>query len=217
MHALSMVGRPLAGALLVALLAGGLGCDAAGARGAVSPERIRGDIVAIRQFYAIDPWIFDDEGRVTGLMARVYFVAPRAKDGEPKGFFVPGTIDVTMHVLNPRPDGTYERVSVYNWSFSPRQAEGFRITKASAMGDSYGLVLRWPPELNVMGREMQITFNYARDNGEVVTQRGRHFRVPLPVAMGLGTPGDLPAMTSRPSPPAATQPALHPAKSGGGG
>lgn len=160
------------------------GCQSLG--GASGPAASRDDIVAIRQFYVTEPWVRDEEGRVVGIMARVYFVPATKSDNEvPKGVFVRGTIKAALFTLNVRADGTYERQLAHEWSFTPQQAEVFRVLKPSLMGYSYALVLRWPQELDVMGREVQVMISYEREDGKTIAARGTRFRIPLP----LGRPG----------------------------
>jgi hypothetical protein len=176
-------GLGLAG-LLVSALALLTGCESLGAMGGGAGHD---NVVMIRQFYAADPWIRDEEGRVNGVLARVYFAAAAKDDDVPKGIFVPGTIKAELYVLNLRPDGSNERVLAHEWAFDEQQAQGYRVRKVSRMGYSYGLILRWPPEVNVLGREIQMEFSYKTQDGKVVTQRGSRFRVPLPA--GAPEPG----------------------------
>lgn len=165
------------------------------------PGGLRDDIVAIRQFYAAEPWIRDDDGRVTGLAARVYFIAPRTELGDFKGVFVRGPIHAEMHALRLRPDGTYERERVCEWTFNTYEAASFRVTQPSIMGYSYGLYLRWPPEMDVMGREIQVLFSFTRPDGQVVARRGSRFRVPLPTGVPVTRPAPAPSSPHASGPP----------------
>jgi len=178
----------LSGTMAATLLLG-LGCQSPG--GGAATADLRDDIVAIRQYYAAEPWIRDEEGRVTGIAARVYFVAPKTPLGDFKGVFVRGPIKASLYVLSYRPDGTYERKLAYEWTFTAQQAASFRIPQPSVMGYSYGLYLRWPPELDVMGREIQLMFSYRLPSGEEIARRGSRFRVPLP--LGWSAPASRPA------------------------
>ncbi len=170
------------------------------------------NIVEIAQFYASQPWIVDDEGRYVGLRVRAYFVSGETG----KGAFVPGTITASLFALTTRPDGTYSREKVYDWTFDAQQAYPFEIPKPSPMGYSYGLILRWPPELNLMGREIQVVLSYQRQNGQLVVARGIQHTVPYP---GAALPGAIEVTTTtRPvlppgmlPPPAAEPPAAPPA------
>ncbi len=165
------------------------------------------NVVEIVQFYSSQPWILDDEGRYIGLRDRVYFVS--ADSG--KGVFVPGEIVATLYTLNHRPDGTYTREKAHEWRFTPDQSYLFQVTTPSPMGYSYGLILRWPPELKLMGREIQIVLSYQRQNGQVLTAAGIKHDVPMP---GSAPPGAIEVTTTtRPAgvpvpaaPPAGTPP-----------
>ncbi len=181
------------------------GCQTGGWSGSGTPP-VRDDIVAIRQFYATEPWIRDEEGRVSGLFVRVYFVAAVGNEAVGKGVFVPGTIKAALYTLTVRPDGSYDRQPVYEWSFDEQQAAGFRLRTPSVMGYSYGLILRWPPEVNVMGREIQVVLSYEKQDGKVVTARGTRFRVPLPAGTRPAPPAGPPRRTARPGPPADLSP-----------
>lgn len=156
----------------------------------------RDDIVSIYQFYQVEPWTQDEEKRVNGLSARVYFSS--AQNG--KGIFVPGPIQVRLHVLQRRPDGTYERQPAFQWVFSEQDAQLFRVTKTSTLGDSYGFVLQWPKELELAGRDIELRFSYTRTDGKEILGRPITFRVPTPFG--------------RPAVPVPEQPGTRPAPEG---
>jgi hypothetical protein len=168
------------GLLLGALALVG-GCELPG--GARPAAALRDDIVAIQQYPPTDPWLRNDEGRITGIRTRVYFL-PAAPQGKmPKGVFVSGTIKAALYALTLRPDGSHERQLAYEWSFDERGAAGYRIRSIrnpSVMGESYGLLLRWPSDLGLAGREIQIMLSYQRNDGETIARRGTRFQVPLP-------------------------------------
>ena len=67
------------------------------------------------------------------------------------------------------------------------------------------------PEVDVVGREIQIQFSYQREDGKVITQRGSRFRVPLPVGMiePSGPPSVSPETGAGRNEPA-TRPAAQP-------
>jgi hypothetical protein len=48
------------------------------------------------------------------------------------------------------------------------------------MGKSYGLILKWPPEVTLTGREVQLEISYHRRDGHVIRAQGGRFTVPLP-------------------------------------
>ena len=154
-------------------------CQTPGGPGTGEPV-VRDDVVAIRQFYEMDPWVRDDEGRIVGIRSRVYFVAATRSDEEvPKGVFVPGTIRAQLFAVVLRPDGRYERQAVHEWTLDQQQARGYRVTRRSAMGESYGLVYRWPPSVDVSGKEVQVVLSYQRQDGEIISHRGSRFPVPV--------------------------------------
>lgn len=141
------------------------------------------DVVAIHQYYMRPSWFRDEEGEVSGVRVRTYFL-PAVAQGEEmaKGVFVPGTIEALLYQLAPRPDGTDEYHVVHQWSFDRQAAMGFRVRKRSLLGESYGFYLKWPPELNLRGRQIMIEFRYERRDGQVVRGRGARLLVPGPPA-----------------------------------
>lgn len=181
-----------------ALLAVLGGCAATGPRSGDGLER--DEIVDIRQYYQTPPWLYDEDGRIAGSAPRVYFVAQSERPDDLKGYFVPGAITATLYVLRGLPDGNLERQRVYEWTFDRQRARDFRIPTPSIMGLSYGLVLRWPAELNLADQEVQFTISYTRAGGQSVSSRSPTFRVPRGVMRApAGRPG------------AASQPARSPA------
>ena len=174
---LSMAGREA----LFGLLLLSFGCEAAGWRGA-GGKSLNDDVVAIRQFYTPPIWLTDADGRISGFSVRTYFVSGKTN----KGVFVSGTIGVTMNVLQAKPEGGFDRQRAQEWSFTGAEAAGFRVTKTSKLGDSYGFVLQWPPEADVMGRRIEIVFTYLRGDGQVVTGPSR--QIPVPLSAGYPAP-----------------------------
>jgi hypothetical protein len=166
--------------LALLALAFAAGCEVPGPD--VGPQ-LRDDIVAIQQYPPTDPWLRDDEGRITGLRTRIYLLPAAREEEVPKGVFVPGLIQASLYALTPRADGSYERQLVHEWSFDEREAAGYRISHPSVMGQSYGLLLRWPSNLDLAGREIQIMLSYQRKDGETIARRGTRFRVPLPLGV----------------------------------
>ena len=153
---------------------------------------VRDDVVDISQFTTMVPWRWDEEaGGVIGMNVRVYLVS--AQTG--RGTFVSGDLDVHLDVLTPKDGGSYVRQTVHSWTFTERDAYGFRVTNPSIMGASYGLILNWPPRIDVGGREVQLTFEYERANGQRIVRRGSRFKVPLPV--DKVTPQPTPASQER--------------------
>jgi hypothetical protein len=169
--------------------------------GCVAPGGSGDDIVTVYHFYPVEPWLRDEVGRVNGLSARVYFVPAGGKGG----CFVPGLIKAQVFSRDRRPDGTYARTPAYEWSFDQRQAEGLRIVKRSVLGDSYVLVLRWPQELDLSGREIEVRFSYVRQDGRTIVGRGTPLAVPR--ATGQIPSGSATAPAGQ---PAASRPAALP-------
>ncbi len=157
------------------------GCQAPGP--AATGHELRDDIVAIQQYPPTNPWLRDEEGRVVGLLTRVYFLPSAGQQETPKGVFVPGVIKAALYAMLPRDDGSFERVLVTEWSFDQNEAQGLRINRPSVMGESYGLVLRWPNSAGIAGREIQVVLSYQRLDGESIARRGTRFRVPLPLGV----------------------------------
>ncbi len=180
---------------LAALVCGSIGCA----------PRVANDIVAINQYTPTVPWVFDEEGRVVGMRARVYMVSASTSRGE----FVPGTIEVELRRLLPRRDGTFQRELLHTWTFPEPRARDYRIVSKSVMGNSYGLVLRWPEDLELIGEEVQLTYRYTRADGGVVTRHGSRFRVtgprgtPMSHRMRIRDSWDVPTVQQAPTTQAA--------------
>lgn len=170
------------------------------------PETLHDDIVAIHGIQVPDPWLRDPDGRIAGITIRTYFVS--AATG--KGAFVPGTIRAILHVVERRPGGGYDRLPGYAWQFPEDEAFPFRIIKPAMGGESYGFILKWPPELDVMGRRIEIRFVYRRGDGREVVSPARQLQVPLPHGFEdpRGRPFVPPPLNAVPRPaPDLTQPA----------
>jgi len=201
------------GVALFALLVSG--CEAPGPTGESGPSGTQGgwlealfspspaqdDVIAIRQFYNPLPWLRDADGRISGFYTRAYFVSARTN----KGVFVRGPITVTLSRLRPRATGGYDRELVHEWTLDEEAARGFRVVKTSRLGDSYGFALQWPPEVDVMGRRVEIAFAYQRADGRVIRGVPRQLFVPVPP--GFAPPRDpepaapTPDSATRPTPP----------------
>lgn len=162
------------------LLAGLTGCETGGSnRGGGFDYAPRNDrIVAIRHFYAQRPWFHDSDGKVIGFTVRTYFVSGETD----KGVFVPGRITVTMNVLERSLEGGFDQTFAHRWTFSEREAASFRYVtdRVALLGDSYGFVLRWPPDLELMGRRIDVQFTYERTDGRIIAGPRRQFQVELP-------------------------------------
>ena len=195
------VGCTLPLAPLLALL---FGCEGAGWTG-FSLGSAEDDVVSVTQYYVPLMWLHDADGRVIGFRTRVYLVSGRTS----KGVFGKGTIAVTMNRLRRRAAGGYDRELAYEWTLDEQATAGFRVAKQSKLGESYGFFLRWPPELDLMGRRIEIAFQYRRPDGRVIRGTPRQFLVPVPPGFPLPREEEaLPERTeaqSRPSVPPAPE------------
>lgn len=131
------------------------------------------DITAIHSFWREPPWVVD-AGRVIGFRTRVYLRSASTELGE----FVPGTLIVKVFVRSQGPHGDVERTLAHEWRLPAADAMNFRITRRELMGNSYGLVLLWPPELDLSGREIDVQFIYERLTGVTIPSPPKYFRVP---------------------------------------
>jgi len=135
----------------------------------------RDDIASIVQFWPTVPWIKDGAtGRVNGFRATVYFIS----SADELGAFVSGTIMARVFVLTPDARGNVERRPVYQWGLDEQAAMPFRVRKRATGGYYYGMVLKWPDELDLSGRQVEIVFSYIRGDGVEVKATPRSYRVP---------------------------------------
>lgn len=142
----------------------------------IDPTKIeaRDDVVRISQFWGQDPWIKDPAtGRVTGISVATYFVS----SGTEKGVFVKGDVQVTVNWLRANLHGQVERTPVYEWRLNESQSTSFRVRKKAIMGYYYGLVLKWPDEIDLSGKQIEIQISYLRQDGGTVKSAPRSFRV----------------------------------------
>ncbi len=143
----------------------------------IDPTRVRtrDDIVEIYQPWPQTPWLFDEFGRVVGFRVRTYFISGTTQ----KGAFVPGTIIIKLSEIRRLPGGKFQRIALHTWQFSERDAMGYRVRRLALTGYSYGFVLRWPQELDLSGKTIEIAFYYRRTNGTIIRGLPRRFRVPV--------------------------------------
>ena len=134
------------------------------------------DIIKIVQFYPQDPWLFESE-RVIGFKTTAYFVSGQTE----KGCFVPGTIFIWVYEVSSAKAGGRERKLAHVWEFDQAEALGFRVIKRSVMGYSYGFPLRWPADVPLEGKMVEIQIGYERNDKRVVLGAARRFRVPWPL------------------------------------
>lgn len=184
------------GLLVVAVLAGLTGCEnppksstgqykgffgAHGVPAAPSPTidvldvPTHDDIVSVVKFWPQSPWIPDASGVPTGFSVPVYFVSAETQ----KGVFVKGTMHVWLYQVVRDQRGRPSRALQYEWVIPPDELVNFRVRKKSIMGYYHGLALRWPKDLDVLGKEIIIQLGYEREDGRMIRETGRNFRVPL--------------------------------------
>jgi hypothetical protein len=200
-------GRSLRGCVTAALTAAALplvlstGCAAPPLRNGdeidVSHAETHDDITEIVQYWNPLPWRYDADRRPVGFQTTIYFISGQTG----RGAFVPGKILVWLYTLEPGPDGVPVRKSVYGWEFNEAESTLYRVRKKSVQGYYYGFPLLWGPEVNVVGKDIEIVFGYQRLDGSVLTAAGKRFRVPVPP--GYRLPSERHAMP----PPLETQPA----------
>jgi len=152
----------------------------------------RDDITQIIQYWRRDPWLFDEDRRPVGFQATVYFVSGATA----RGAFVPGKILVWMYELQPKPEGGFERKLVYGWEFDERESVLYRVRRKSIQGYYYGFPLRWGPEVDVLGKPIEVVFGYQRRDGRILTAPGHRERVPVPPGFSRRP------LTTRPTSPA---------------
>jgi hypothetical protein len=112
---------------------------------------------------------------IVGIVPRVYFV----ESGESKGAFVDGPIGAELHLLERDRDGRMVRGLAHEWKLDRATAMGLRIRKVSTMGYSYGMPLRWPADMDLGGRQVEVVFTYTRADGHVIRSSAKRMRVPL--------------------------------------
>lgn len=134
------------------------------------------DIYQIVPLWVPPVWLEDPPGQAVGFKARVYFSSSSHK----KAVFVSGPITVSMSRLVRRLGRGFDRHVVYEWKLDEREALGYRVTKEAIGGLSYGFMLRWPPEVDVYGKAIEIVFSYTRGDGRVVRSGPKRLLVPLP-------------------------------------
>jgi hypothetical protein len=155
------------------------------------------------------PWLFDSDRRAVGFQATVYFWSGSTD----RGAFVPGKIMVWMYTIEPSQVGMPQRKPVYGWEFDEAQSTLYRVRKTGIQGYYYGFPLAWGPEVDVLGREIEVVFGYEHLDGRIITAIGQRLRVPIPPGYRRPPPGA--AQTTQPSTGQAPQPgAGQPAQPG---
>jgi hypothetical protein len=152
------------------------GCQNPGQRGErfdASRVDTRGDITQVHTFWPSPVWVRQG-GEIIGFRTAAYFIS--AETG--KGAFVPGDIVVRLYERVRDEAGDVQRRLKHEWVLPPNEAMMFRVTRKSIMGYSYGLVLKWPDELEFDSRQIDIVIAYQRPDGREIPAPPKAFRVP---------------------------------------
>lgn len=132
------------------------------------------DVFEIASFLPTNPWL-RQSGKVVGLRVPAYFVSGTTR----KGAFVPGTIFAWVYGFEAGPEGKAQRVPLQVWEYDRTAAINWRITKLTRMGYPYMFLLRWPDELQLTGRYIELELGYERNKDKtVVTSPAKRLRVP---------------------------------------
>ena len=134
------------------------------------------DIVGVHCLWPSWPWLRDGAGKAVGFRTPVYFFS----GGREKGVFVDGTIRCWLNVLEPRPDGKWQRTPLHEWRFSKQEAMGFRVRKRVVGGHYYGFLLTWPDQLDLSGKMVEVQFGYDRKDGRTIRGGTVRWVVPRP-------------------------------------
>lgn len=144
----------------------------------IDPPKIetRDDIVQIVQYWPQMPWL-QEGSRIVGFRVTVYFVSGETE----KGAFVPGNIFVWLYEFVPTADGRRNRKLAHVWEFNEAEAMGYRVTKRAIGGYYYGFPLRWPKDLSLEGKRVEVQFGYERKKDKsVLLGPPRQYRVRVP-------------------------------------
>lgn len=154
------------------------------------------DIVQVVQFWPQSLWIKDNAtGRVIGFRATVYFQSSETE----RGAFVPGPIYALLSQVKSDSRGRVQRIPLHQWELDESQAMPFRVRKEAVMGYAYSFILKWPDEIDVTGRQVELVFGYQRQDGAIVRGQPIVRRVDLP-PMGTPRPGPALAAPTRAAP-----------------
>lgn len=135
---------------------------------------VKDDIVQIVQFWPQIPFV-KKSGIPVGMTVTTYFVSGETD----RGAFVPGTIYAWLFIKDRDKPLDDEEEPAHVWKFDPDEAMNYRIRKLAKPGYGYGLILVWPNELDLEGKQIQIQLAYRRLNGTVVQAPRRDFEVPV--------------------------------------
>lgn len=142
--------------------------------GAAKTEPLSDTVVRVLPIYGSKPWLsFDEAGDLDpeGIKVDVYLIDRRTGHGE----FGHGDILVDMYTLEPRPDGSTERMLAKQWRFGPDTP--FRSRRPTRLGWGYQLHLDWRPG-DYLGKSIEVAVAYERSDGRIVRSKTKRLRVP---------------------------------------
>lgn len=177
-----MRGRRLAVCWLSVSLCLLVGCDAMQANktpprsgSEIEPEKVqlRDDITDISCRWKDPIWLFRS-GSVVGFRVPVFFISAATQ----LGAFVSGDIQVNLYLLERGDDGEILRGIIHSWELGPEKAADFRFNRTVVGGYMYGLILAWPEQFDLHGRDVEIEIQYQRGDGQVISYPAKHYRVP---------------------------------------
>jgi hypothetical protein len=147
-----------------------------------SPAHAPGDpdIVAVKKFYAMVPWLsFDDAGdpNPEGFKVTVYLISSKTD----KGAFGEGDILVSLYEYDserpPRGEKSRPPQMIHQWALTPDDAMPFRAKNPTVMGYGYQLRLTWG-ELDLLGKTISINIDFRRPDGRIIRGQPQTFQVP---------------------------------------
>lgn len=131
------------------------------------------DIYEVVHFWQQLPWLYEGNKPV-GFKVPTYFLSSQTR----KGTYVSGPIFVSLFRFDRAKGPEFARQLAYRWELSPADAMPFRIAKQTLLGYGYGFMLKWPDELDVAGREIDVEISYQRGDGRTIKGSSKRLRVP---------------------------------------
>jgi hypothetical protein len=143
----------------------------------VESSPLASDIVQVNTHYGLFPWLqFDPANpRPQGFMVSSLFLVSGKTS---KGAFADGLITVRMYRVDRDPQRQETRTLVHTWEFTPKQALPYRAVKRTVVGQGYQLHLRWPAELDLVGREIVVIVEFTRRDGRTIRSNAKFLKVP---------------------------------------
>lgn len=139
------------------------------------------NIIGVRKFVSQEPWLsFNREGlrKVEGLKATVYLESGTTG----RGAFGDGTLRVTVYSIEKLKDNSERLKREYRWDLEPAQTTPWRVKQPSRLGWAYGLRLKWGDEVQVAGKEVELSFQFVRRDGQIISAEPLRMRVPVTAA-----------------------------------